>query len=126
MFDFFVHEVPNEGLCYGCSPESLTDVRAIKNYQCTAVLNLMTKEEMEMRQIAPDYEQLMCKQTNLNYVPFPIAHGSTDKMTDKLFQACLILNDMINNKGERVFVHCMSGTTRSPTLILLFLCLYRL
>lgn len=32
---------------------------------------------------------------------------------------------MINNKGEKVYIHCLSGTARAPTLILLFLCLYR-
>lgn len=85
----------------------------------------MTKQEMESRQLTENSEQLHCKQTNLNYVPFPIAEDSIDKMTDKMFQACLILNDMINNKGEKVYIHCLSGTARAPTLILLFLCLYR-
>lgn len=85
IFDFYVHRVLNEQICYGSYPESLIDFRAIKSHQCSTVFNIMTKQEMESRQLTENLEQMHCKQTNLNYVPFPIADDSIDKMTDKMF-----------------------------------------
>ena len=35
------------------------------------------------------------------------------------------LNDMINNKDlKRVYVHCLNGCERAPTLVLAYLCIY--
>ena len=43
IFDFYVHRVLNEQICYGSYPESLIDFRAIKSHQCSTVFNIMTK-----------------------------------------------------------------------------------
>ena len=34
-------------------------------------------------------------------------------------------NDMINNKNLKVFVYCSSGITRTPTVIMAYLCIYK-
>jgi predicted protein tyrosine phosphatase len=46
-------------------------------------------------------------------------------MKMKIFAASQYLNDMVNNKGHRVFIHCSSGITRAPTVALLYLCLFK-
>ena len=43
-----------------------------------------------------------------------------------IFQACQYLNDMISNKGQKVFVYCNSGVSRAPTVIMAYLCLYKM
>lgn len=123
IFNFRVHEVADEKICFGGYPDAPMDIRAIKRCQCLTVFNIQTKEEMASRQRTHEQEQL-CRENELNYLQFPISDDSLEGMADKLFQACLILNDIINNKGHKVYVHCLTGVTRSPTLILLFLCLY--
>ena len=73
VFDFYVHSVKNEPqICYGGYPDSLLDIKTIKNHQCTTVFSLMTRDELEMRQIGLDYEQSMCKQEGISYVSLPI------------------------------------------------------
>ena len=44
-------------------------------------------------------------------------------MQDQLFVAAQYLDDMINDKGLRVFVHCATGITRAPTLAIIYLAL---
>jgi predicted protein tyrosine phosphatase len=34
------------------------------------------------------------------------------------------LNDLVNNKNNKVFVHCTSGMSRSPALIITYMCLF--
>jgi len=43
---------------------------------------------------------------------------------EQLLQVALFLNDLINKKNQTVFVHCTSGVSRSPTLIVVFLCMF--
>lgn len=45
-----------------------------------------------------------------------------DLYSEKLFEAAQQLHQLLIQ--GKVFVHCMSGTTRSPTLIIVYLCLY--
>ena len=35
------------------------------------------------------------------------------------------LNDMINNKGQKVYVHCTAGMGRAPATVMLYLCLFK-
>lgn len=42
-----------------------------------------------------------------------------------IFQACQYLNDMVNNKNQKVFVYCNSGVSRAPTILMAYLCLYK-
>lgn len=46
-------------------------------------------------------------------------------MTSHLFEAAKILNDMINNKRQIVYVHCTAGMGRAPACVLSYLCLYK-
>ena len=36
-----------------------------------------------------------------------------------------MLNDMINNKGLQVYVHCTAGMGRAPACVLVYLCLFK-
>lgn len=42
-----------------------------------------------------------------------------------IFQACQYLNDMVNNKNQKVFVYCNTGVSRAPTIVMAYLCLYK-
>ena len=46
-----------------------------------------------------------------------------DIYSEKLFEAAQQLNSLLTD-DHRVFVHCMSGATRSPTLVICYLCLF--
>lgn len=42
-----------------------------------------------------------------------------------MFEAAKIINDMINNKGLIVYVHCTAGMGRAPASVLAYLSLYK-
>ena len=41
-----------------------------------------------------------------------------------LFKAAIALEDLVNVQGCHVFVHCFTGISRTPTLILLYWALF--
>lgn len=39
--------------------------------------------------------------------------------------AAITLNDMINNKGQNVYVHCTAGMGRAPATVICYLILFK-
>ena len=42
-----------------------------------------------------------------------------------MFDGAKTLNDMINNKGQKVYVHCTAGMGRAPACVLVYLVLFK-
>ena len=48
-----------------------------------------------------------------------------DNLADKLLEAAKVLDSMRKQLNkQKVFVNCTAGMTRSPSLVILYLCLY--
>lgn len=58
-------------------------------------------------------------------VHFPVDEYNEKEHKMKVFAAAQYLNDMVNNKGHRVYIHCSSGISRAPSVILTYLCLFK-
>jgi len=65
------------------------------------------------------------QQVGINACHFPIQDFNEHELTSKLFEAAKILNDMINNKGLNVYVHCTAGMGRAPASVVCYLCLFK-
>lgn len=61
---------------------------------------------------------------NITPVHFPIHDFNEGDLTSKLYEGAQILNEMINDKGLQVYVHCTAGMGRAPACVLVYLCLY--
>lgn len=57
-------------------------------------------------------------------VNYPVSDINEDEYIENLFQASQHLHDLIDIKGHHVFVHCSSGVSRAPTLVLVYLALF--
>jgi thymidine kinase len=47
-----------------------------------------------------------------------------DTLVRCLFSGVMQLNQLINDRKQRVYVHSTSSMTRAPTLVILYLCLF--
>ena len=58
---------------------------------------------------------------------FPVDDVSLDSQStlDAIFIAAQYMDDMINDKGLSVFIHSGNGHTRAPTIVLVYLCLFK-
>lgn len=55
---------------------------------------------------------------------FPIHDFNADDLKAKILEGAHILNDLINEKGKTVYVHCTAGMGRAPAVVVTYLCIY--
>lgn len=54
----------------------------------------------------------------------PVSDQEPDDYAKDLYEAACVLDELVNKKGQKVFLHCTTGTTRGPTLVILYLSLF--
>lgn len=54
----------------------------------------------------------------------PVTDENIDTYAKELFQAALHLYDLIDVKGHKVYMHCVTGVSRGPTLQLCYQALF--
>jgi len=55
---------------------------------------------------------------------YPVANDD-DQYKKRVFSAAQYVNDLLNNKDKKVFIHCTSGEVRAPSVVLVYLCMYK-
>lgn len=83
--------------------------------------------DLEIMQRGLDEKKLnhLCIQQGLQYyVRSSISDDSFDQYAKDLVKACSLLNQLIQS-DRKVYVFCMSGWSRAPTLAVLYLCLHK-
>ena len=91
----------------------------------TGVFNVQTEIDLAHRGVNWPKMLEYYEERGITAVHFPIHDFNEDDLTSKLFDAAQILNDMINNKGLEVYVHCTAGMGRAPASVLAYLCLFK-
>lgn len=99
---------------------------ALKDQGITAILNLQTQEDIADRGYSwSRLTQLYLSKGIKTAIHFPVDEYNEKEHKMKVFAAAQYLNDMVNNKGHRVYIHCSSGITRAPSVVLTYFCLFK-
>ena len=123
LHGFFFHEIKEKqnpfGVVIGSYPLFEVDAREVcKKHDITAVLSLQTDEEISQRGIN---ERLLVDEFRRHgvktYYRFGLSDDDDEQYSQDLFEAQQILSDLVENKQEKVYVHCTTGITRSPSVI---------
>jgi protein-tyrosine phosphatase len=100
-------------------PNSLDDIEHIRRYGVNAVINLQTEKQMQERRVEWPMVQRMYKNNDIQAVfHYPIDEMSSNYHM-KMFEVAQRLQDLIENKNRTVLIHCTSGVSRAPTVLLL-------
>lgn len=59
-----------------------------------------------------------------NVENFPVSDLDLDEYCGMLFKAAKLLNKTCNTKGEKLFLQCSTGSSRTMTLIIVYLALF--
>jgi len=97
----------------------------MKEAGITGVFNVQTQIDIDHR---GTNWPLMCQyyeERGITPVHFPIHDFNEGHLTERLMDAAIALNDMVNNKGLQVYVHCTAGMGRAPASALCYYILFK-
>lgn len=55
---------------------------------------------------------------------FPVSNNDPE-YKEKLFMAAQYLHGLVDKQNKKVFIHCSSGLIRTPTIVLVYLCIFK-
>lgn len=113
-----------ENLLIGSYPTLEKHIQYLKSEEVTLVLNLMTSQEIS--DLNFDYQTLrgVYRSLKIKVVELPLSDANQVAYQKQLFKACKVLHKVLEESGDCVFIHCASSLSRSPTLVVAYICLY--
>ena len=118
-------EIGTTGIFIGPYPQLEEDTEAMKEAGITGVFNVQTQIDIDHRGVN---WPLMCqyyKARGITPVHFPIHDFNEQHLTERLMDAAITLNDMVNKQGLKVYVHCTAGMGRAPASAICYFILYK-
>ena len=59
-----------------------------------------------------------------SHTHFPILDINERDYIESLYSGACFIHECIDNKKQKLFVHCTTGVSRAPTLVLVYLALF--
>jgi hypothetical protein len=59
-----------------------------------------------------------------NHYHFPIADIDEEIYIENLYQGALLIHDLVDTQGLKLYLHCTTGVSRGPTLLLVYFALF--
>ena len=96
------------------------DVKKLKRYGISAVLNVQSDEDFKF--LGLDWPEMRAQYFALDIEVrrVPILDFNDDELRDKLPEAVRVLSELVDEKHD-VFVHCNAGANRSPSVVIAWL-----
>jgi protein-tyrosine phosphatase len=107
-----------EELLVGSCLLEANEVEALRSLGISAILSLQTEQDMGKRGI--DWEKKAAFAANLTFRSLPVRDFDTADLQEKLPECVKVLDGMLK-AGHTVYLHCTSGTGRSPTVAAAYL-----
>lgn len=123
---FFVSEINNSGIIIGPYPIFEIDVdEACLQKKAKAVLNIQTREEIVARGVDQlTIEKFYRSKGVVQIVNHEIEYEDEQQMFKQYAEAAQRLNNLINDRGLKVYLHDTSSITRAPTVAVIYMCLF--
>ena len=101
------------------------DIRELADAGVDSVMDLMTKTDHLQRAVDKTKMVNWYKKYGINnHMHFPISDINERDYIEYLYKGACFINDFVENKNHKLFVHCTTGVSRGPTLILVYLSLF--
>lgn len=123
---FKIQQLDRTGVYSGSYPSTADHMEQLAQKEITAVLCLQTQEDFKNTSTEWFDTLKLLKNSGILFAKnFQVYDTDEHEYHLSIFQACQYLNDMVNNKQQKVFIYCNTGISRAPTIIMAYLCLYK-
>ena len=104
--------------CYfGCYP-SKTQFQSLIENGFNVFLDLTTLKEKDMLNYVYEYDIVNHHHDNIHYINYSIVDNRPPVTTKQEYMAFLIkLEKLINNKNNKIYIHCRGGHGRSSLIV---------
>jgi len=85
----------------------------------------MTRVEKDEREVTNDNMLHLYRQNGINIVQDCHVDDTSDDYDSQLFKGAQVIQNILEDKHNKVFVHCSSGISRGPSTVLTHLCIYK-
>lgn len=93
---FQIYKIGDTGLSIGGYPLNEKDFNKIDGMGIKTIVNLMTDEEMDLRDLKLDQIQVFCNRKQVKYIRLPMKDMLEDEYCFDLFSAAKELNKIVN------------------------------
>jgi hypothetical protein len=118
-------EIKDTDIFIGPYPQLKEDTIAMSKAGVTGVLNVQTDIDISHRGVNWSKMINYYQASGITAVHYPIHDFNEEDLKLKLFKGAEVLNEMINDQGLKVYVHCTAGMGRAPAVVLTYLSLFK-
>jgi hypothetical protein len=117
--------IGNTKIWLGPYPQLEADTETMREAGVTGVLNVQTDIDINHRGVNWPKMLQFYEKRGIEAVHYPIHDFNEEHLTARLFEGAKVLDEMINKKGQGVYVHCTAGMGRAPATVVVYLCLFK-
>lgn len=123
--DWTLHNCTDNFIFHGGYIAHFADLNTMRGTKISAVLNLMTTNQMLERGIDWTTIHTDLRSQGVHHVVHCPVDMNSPLNHEQVFEAVQRLHDLVSNKKAVVYVMSQSGRTTAPTVVLAYICLYK-
>lgn len=101
------------------------DIQKLKEQGIGAVLSLMLKSEYRPRGINWNKLKDIYAHKGMKVQRYQVNDMREKDLVSSMFLAAQYIHKLVDQQNLQTFVHCSSGITRAPEVVIVYLCLFK-
>ena len=116
--------IGDENIFVGTYLQNEEDFEIISKKGINAIINVQTDKDLEYRKIDINSLNKYANKYGIEMKRYPIEDFNKEELYNKIKGAADLLNELIK-EGKTVYIHCTAGIGRSPSIVAIYLILYK-